>query len=120
MNRVWLTSLLCISIAGCSNRGHSSIRVSSPNGTWTLEATSDDHGSLAPAVTVVNLHLSPDGWKSENNVLIVPGAHTISAHWESNNAVHIECVQCPLGDAELITTKKGPISVFYDEAEGAR
>jgi len=116
MNRVRLTFLLCISILGCRNTGHSSIKFSSPNGRWSLEATSDDPGAIGSALTVVNLHLSQEGWNSENNVLILPGAHTIRAHWENNSTVHIECPQCPLGDADLITIKKGPINILYDEA----
>ncbi|GGA62257.1 hypothetical protein GCM10011507_12230 [Edaphobacter acidisoli] len=74
---------------------------------------SNDHGAIAPAVTVVNLHASKDGWDSENNVLIVPGAYTVNATWKSNSTVQIDCIQCPMGDADLITAKKGPVWILY-------
>jgi hypothetical protein len=115
MKPLWIyASLLSVCLAGCTHAGHSSARFSSPNGRWILEATADDYGAIASSETVVNLHLSNEGWSSDNNVLIVPGFNTVDAHWEKNDVVRLDCRQCALGDAELITVKKGPIWIQYE------
>ena len=115
MRMKWFYStFLGVFLAGCSHSVIESERFSSPNGRWILEATGNDHGALAASVTVVNVHLATEGWKSENNVLIVPGAHAVNAFWENNNTVRIDCIQCPFGDAELIVVKKGPIQIRYE------
>lgn len=111
----WIYSMfLGVFLAGCNHSVKESVRVASPNGRWVLEATGNDHGALASSVTVVNIHLATKGWKSENNVLVVPGVHTVNALWENNNTVRINCFQCPFGDAELIVSKKGPIQIRYE------
>lgn len=111
----WIYStLLGVLVAGCSHSVIESVRFPSPNGRRVLEATRNDHGALAASVTVVNVHLATEGWKSENNALIVPGVHTVNALWENNNTVRIDCIQCPFGDAELIVVKKGPVQIRYE------
>ena len=105
---------LAIFLAGCNQPAKESVKILSLDSRWVLEATGTDHGALAPSVTVVNIHPAAEGWKSEDNVLVVPGVHTVNAFWEDNHTVRIDCIQCPLGDAETIVSKIGPLQIRYE------